>query len=110
MATSIEYIEYVCDCINGVGDIRYKKMFGEYMIYINDKPILLVCDSNVYVKKLDIISEKMKDADVGFPYKGAKERYILEIENTEFAKSIVTILEKHTPIPKKKKKHIKMDR
>ena len=29
MATTQEYIEYVCEQITGVGEIRYKKMFGE---------------------------------------------------------------------------------
>lgn len=28
MATTQEYIEYVCEQISGVGDIRYRKMFG----------------------------------------------------------------------------------
>ncbi len=28
MATTNEYIEYVCEQIKGVGEIRYKKMFG----------------------------------------------------------------------------------
>lgn len=31
MGTTIDFIEYVCDQIAGVGEIRYKKMFGEYM-------------------------------------------------------------------------------
>ncbi|MGN0560765.1 MAG: hypothetical protein ACI4K8_06895 [Candidatus Fimenecus sp.] len=25
-------------------------MFGEYMVYVNDKPILMVCDNTVFVK------------------------------------------------------------
>jgi DNA helicase-2/ATP-dependent DNA helicase PcrA len=36
-----------------VGAVRYKKMFGEYMVYVNEKPILLVCDNTVFVKILD---------------------------------------------------------
>ena len=36
MATSIDYIDYVCEQIRGVGEIRYKKMFGEYMVYVYD--------------------------------------------------------------------------
>lgn len=104
MATSVDYIEYVCDQIRGVGEIRYKKMFGEYMVYVNDKPILLVCDNNVFVKKLDIISVEMKEAEVGFPYEGAKEHYILDIDNTEWSKAVISILEKNTPVPKPKKK------
>ena len=32
------------------------------MIYINDKPLLLVCDDTVYVKKLKELEEIMQDA------------------------------------------------
>jgi len=28
MATTVSFIEFVCEQISGVGDIRYKKMFG----------------------------------------------------------------------------------
>lgn len=104
MATTTDYIEFVCDQIYGSGAIRYKKMFGEYMAYVNDKPVLLVCDNTVFVKKLDCIADKMKNAETGFPYKGAKEHYILDIENAELSKEIVAILESVTPIPKPKKK------
>jgi len=97
MATSVDYIEFVCDQIRGAGEIRYKKMFGQYM----------VCDNTVFVKKLDDIKDKMKDAEVGFPYKGAKEHYILDIENTEWNKAIIHILEEITPLPKPKKKSTK---
>lgn len=104
MATSIDYIEYVCEQIRGVGEIRYKKMFGEYMVYVNDKPVIIVCDNNTFVKKLDYIEEMMKDAETGCPYKGAKEHYILDIDNSEFCKAIVTEVEKVTPLPKPRKK------
>ena len=48
--------------IHGFEHVRYKKMFGEYMVYVNEKPILLICDNTVFVKKLDCIEEKMKEA------------------------------------------------
>ena len=104
MATSIDYIEYVCEQIRGVGEIRYKKMFGEYMVYVNDKPVIIVCDNNTFVKKFDCIEEMMKDAETGCPYKGAKEHYILDIDNSEFCKAIVTEVEKVTTLPKPRKK------
>ena len=102
MATSEEFIYYVCEQLKGIGIIRYKKMFGEYMVYINDKPVVIVCDSTVYVKKLDCIQELMKDAEVGFPYKGAKEHYILDIDDSTFSKCIVEKVESVTEVPKKK--------
>ncbi|MDD3361355.1 MAG: TfoX/Sxy family protein [Hespellia sp.] len=104
MATSVEYIEFVCEQIRGVGDIRYKKMFGDYMVYVNDKPILLVCDNTVYVKQLECIAEYMKDAETGTPYKGAKVHYILDIENTNCSKEVILALEKVTQVPRPRKK------
>ena len=104
MATTTEYIEYVCEQINGIGDIRYKKMFGEFMVYVNEKPVIIVCNNNTFVKKLECIEEMMKDAKVGYPYKGAKEHYVLDIDNSDFCKKIVSKVEEVTPVPKPRKK------
>lgn len=104
MATTQEFIEYVCEQISGVGEIRYKKMFGEYMVYINNKPIIIVCENIAYVKEKEEIAELMKDADKGLPYKGAKEHYVLDIDNSEISKQVVSKLEEITPLPKPRKK------
>ncbi len=104
MATTQDFIDYVCEQVAGGWDIRYKKMFGEYIVYINDKPILLVCDNMVFVKMLDCIADSMKNAGIGEPYKGAKPHYILDIEDAEFSKEIIGALESVTPLPKPKKK------
>lgn len=104
MATTVDYIEYVCEQIRGVGETRYKKMFGEYMVYVNDKPVLLVCNNMVFVKQLDCIAYRMGGAETGTPYTGAKEHYVLDIDNAEFCKEIVSILEQVTPVPKPRKK------
>jgi TfoX/Sxy family transcriptional regulator of competence genes len=104
MSTSVDYIEFVCDQIRGTGEIRYKKMFGEYMVYVNNKPILLVCDNTVYIKILDEVKSIMANAEAGYPYKGAKEHYILDIEDAKLSRDVIAILEPITPIPKPKKK------
>jgi len=104
MATTKEYVEYICEQIEGVGIIRYKKMFGEYMVYVDEKPVLLVCDNTVFVKMLEVIKEKMKNAQTGYPYNGAKEHFILDIENEAFSKEIITDLLPVTQIPKSRKK------
>ncbi len=104
MATSAEYIEFVAECLQGCGAIRYRKMFGEYMVYLSDKPILLVCDSTVYVKKLKEVEALLSESECGIPYNGAKEHYILDIENRELTLSVVSILEDVIPLPKPKKK------
>ena len=80
MATSLDYIQFVCEQLHTPFPVYYKKMFGEYMIYVNDKPILLVCDNTVYVKKLEVLKDIMNNSACGIPYKGAKEHYILDVE------------------------------
>ena len=104
MATTLDYVEYVCGQIDGVGAVRHKKMFGEYMVYVNDKPILLVCDNTVYVKILPCIGDLCAGCDKGFPYNGAKWHYIFDIEDAEYAKQVVAALEPVTPVPKPRKK------
>lgn len=104
MATTKEYIEYVCEQIKGIGEVRYKKMFGEFMVYVNDKPVIIVCNNVPFVKELDCIKNMMQNSETGYPYNGAKEHYVLDIDNSELCKSIITELEKVTPIPKPKKK------
>jgi len=42
MATTQEYVEFVCGQIEDDRTVRYRKMFGEYMVYVNDKPLLNV--------------------------------------------------------------------
>ncbi|MFT3950959.1 MAG: TfoX/Sxy family protein [Oscillospiraceae bacterium] len=111
MSTTLDYVEFVCGQIRDAWDVRYKKMFGEYMVYINDKPILLVCDNTVFVKKADCIAELMKNADSGYPYEGAKEHYILDIDDAHHCKAVIRILEPITPLPRpRKKKYQKEDR
>ena len=106
MATSKEYIDFVCEQIDGIGDISTKKMFGEYMVYLGGKPVLTVCDNTVFVKKLPELSELMEGADCGLPYEGAKEQYILDIENRELAEKLLPIVAELTPLPKPRKKKI----
>ena len=104
MASTVDFIEYVCGQIETVGVVRCKKMFGEYMVYVNDKPILLVCDNTVFVKMLPCLDSLLANADRGFPYNGAKEHYMLDIDDVPLTVKVVAALEEVTPIPKPKNK------
>ncbi len=104
MSTSKDFVEFVCEQIHGAGEIRYRKMFGEYMVYVNNKPTLLICDDTVFIKIHESINSQMEMAEKGFPYVGAKEHYILDIDNQDFCKEIIGLLEPHLKVPKPKKK------
>ena len=104
MASTEDFIEFVCSQIDSEYNYRYRKMFGSYMVYAHEKPVLLVCDNVVYVKKLEFIKGLMINAETGFPYPGAKEHYILDIEDRPLVNQVIGELEKVTAVPQKKRK------
>lgn len=104
MASSSDFVIYVCEQLTGVGDIRFRKMFGEYMVYLNDKPVILVCDDTVFVKMLPCLEELLAEHPTGLPYEGTKEHYVLDPDDAETLRKAATLAEKVTPLPKKRKK------
>lgn len=104
MATSREYVDYVCERLACFGDLTMRKMFGEYMVYLNAKPVFLVCDNTVFVKCLDSIASSMRGAPLGAPYEGAKTHYILDIDDSALLDAVVPVLERETPVRRKKSK------
>ena len=105
MATTKDYIEYVCERLHGAGGLRYRKMFGEYMVYINDKPVLLVCDNTVFVKIVPELAALMAGAERGLPYEGAKEMLLVdEVDNKEFLTGLFNAMYDELPAPKPKKR------
>ena len=36
MSTSPEFVTYLCEQLEGTGEVRSRKMFGEYMVYLNE--------------------------------------------------------------------------
>lgn len=104
MATTPEYNEFVCERLEPFGAVRSIKMFGEYMVYLNDKPIISVCDNTVFVKILPELAAYLNDAERGFPCDGAKLHYILDIEDSELLSDVIPIIEAVTPLPKPRKR------
>jgi TfoX/Sxy family transcriptional regulator of competence genes len=104
MSTTQDFVEYVTSQIDERFAVRYRKMFGEYMVYVNDKPILLVCDNTVFVKMLPELADLMANAETDLPYDSAKEHYVLDIENTRLVDEVISVLEPITPLPKPRKK------
>jgi len=108
MATDKDFINFALDQIAEAGAVSFKKMFGEYMIYCDSKPVFLVCDNTVYIKMLPEVSALFAEygiaPETGTPYKGAKPHYILDIENGGFAAEMARLLARILPMPKSKKK------
>ncbi|MDO4181606.1 MAG: TfoX/Sxy family protein [Bacteroidales bacterium] len=102
MATTTDFIDFVCSQIAAAGEVRSRKMFGDYVVYLDEKPVITVCDGICYVKKLPAIDAMMRDAECGFPYEGAREHYILDIAHGDHAMRVVRAVWESVPFPKKR--------
>lgn len=103
MATTKEFMDYVCEQLCAWNPVP-RKMFGEYMVYIDKKPLFLVCDNTVYIKCLDCVAPFMGSAERDSPYTGAKLHYIVDIDDTDLLAHIVPPLLAAIPVPVKKNK------
>ena len=104
MACSTDFIESICDVLAPLGEVRSRKMMGDYVIYVNGKCVITACDNTAYVRKLPCIAGLMADAECGCPYEGAKEAYILDFTDTRKVLKVIETLWDKLPFPKSKKK------
>lgn len=104
MACSSEFIDFIVEVLSPLGDVRSRKMMGDYVIYVNEKCVITACDNNAFIKKLSCIADLMADAEVGCAYEGAKEGYILTFEDQAKARKVISTLWEALPFPKNKKK------
>lgn len=50
MATRAETVEFLLDQLSALPNLRTRKMFGEYCVYADEKPVAFVCDDELFVK------------------------------------------------------------
>ena len=48
MASQQSTIDSLLDSLSGAGRVTARKMFGEYCVYLDDKPVALVCVDNAF--------------------------------------------------------------
>lgn len=103
MACSTAFIEFVCDVLAPLGEVRSRKMMGDYVIYVNEKCVITACDNIAYIKKSPSVAEMMADAECGCPYQGAKESYILDFRDRPKVLRVIEALWEDLPFPKSKR-------
>ncbi|MBU4440338.1 MAG: TfoX/Sxy family protein [Firmicutes bacterium] len=108
MASSQEFVDYVCDQISGAGVITSRKMFGEYGIYCNGKIIGLICDNQFFVKKTSGGGALLIDPEEAPPYDGAKPMFVIsDLEDRDFLTAFILKSYEELPMQKARKKKVK---
>lgn len=104
MASDRGYLDYVLEQLSEVGNISYRAMMGEYIIYCQGKVIGGIYDDRFLVKPTASAKRLMPDAAYELPYEGGKEMLLVEdIDNKEFLRELVESMTEELPAPRKKK-------
>ena len=75
MATDQSLVEFICSQGRGAQEPVYKKMFGEYAIYLNEKVVALVCDNRLFIKPTSEGRAILGSPDENPPFPGAKPHF-----------------------------------
>ena len=104
MASSQEYLDYVLEQLNGLEEITYRKMMGEYILYYKGKIVGGIYDDRLLVKPVASAITYMKNLVYGCPYTGAKEMLLVkEVDDSSFLRGLFETIIDELPTPKKKK-------
>lgn len=104
MASELSFVQHVCDQIRNVGDVTYRKMFGEYAIYVGGKTVALVCDNQLFLKPTEPGRALLPNAAEGAPYPGAKPYLVLSehLDDSNLLSELFRATEAALPMPKPK--------
>lgn len=91
----------------GAGEVRIKRMFGEAGLYLDEVIIALICDDRLFLKPTDAGREVLGDPEMGPPYPGAKEHFVVPesvITDSEKLAELLQVTKDALPAPKPKRK------
>ncbi|TWT19952.1 TfoX domain-containing protein [Luteimonas marina] len=104
MATDVDFIEYVLEQAAFGGRLAYKRMFGEYALYLDDKVVAFACDNSLFLKPTDAGRAVLPTVVPGKPYPEAKDYYVIDefIDDTALLRQLIVATADALPAPKPK--------
>ena len=92
MASHADFVNYVAEQLREAGEIRSRKMFGEYGLYCNRIFFGVICDDQFFVKITPLGETAFPDLPKSPPYEGARDSFLLEdVEDWEKITELVRI-------------------
>jgi len=106
MATDKSLADYIISQIETPRIISYRKMFGEYALYCDEKVVALICDNRLFVKPTEAGRNHIGQVVEAPPYRGAKNYFQVDdmIENSDKLSRLIELTADELPLPKIKKK------
>ena len=92
MASTAEFVGYVTEQLRLSGNIRAKRMFGEWGLFCDGLFFAVICDDQLFIKPTPEAIAQFGNMPILPPYEGAKG-YILvqDVDNRELLTKLVDI-------------------
>ena len=107
MASSKEYLNFILEQLSALGNISFRPMMGEFIIYYRQKVVGGIYDDRFLLKPtksaLKLLEELGIELQRDIPYDGAKEMLVADADNSELCCRLVAAVAEDIPISKKKK-------
>lgn len=103
-------MEFLTDQLAALPNIRTRKMFGEYCVYSDEKPVAFVCDDELFVKPTAAGRDYIGTPDEAPAYPGSKMYYRVggdRWEDREWLTGLIEVTAGELPAPKPKKPKLK---
>lgn len=106
MAMGKDFLNYVSEQARGCGDLVFRPMMGEYLVYYRGKLIGDVCDNRLLLKPVNEVKNLLPDAEMQLPYEGAKTPMVLvdNLDDGDFLLKLFEAAYDGLPAPKPKVK------
>lgn len=78
MGSKQQTADFIVDQLSPVGQIRAKRMFGEFGLYCGDVFFGLICDDRLFVKPTEIGRQFIGKPIEGIPYPNARPHFLLD--------------------------------
>ena len=104
MASDQSFVDYVCEQADLGAALSFRKMFGEYALYLEGKVVALVCDNQLFVKPTDAGRALLGSVLERPAYPGGKPQFLVEhaLDDRELLKRLLLLTADALPPPKPK--------
>ena len=99
-----DLVTYIVEQASKAGDVNARKMFGDYCLYCEGKPVGLICDNYLYLKPLKQLEPILHDDDRQMrpPYDGAKPHYVIsDVDDRDYISLLVKTAADNLPAKRK---------
>src|SRR4051812_32659084 len=100
MATDKDFVEYVAEQAQLGSALSFKRMFGEYGVYMDGKVIAFVCDNSLFVKPTKATDRITQALPQRKPYPQAKPYPVADelLDDSDALKSLLVQTAQDLPI------------